>query len=1141
MASGLLTREAPEFTELQFRNRVARYRRWLEWNASTSSERAISREMAEYRREASRPLLIDGKEVTVFAPFQAEHSALRTFTRPQLFVLAAALLIWAAALAWQGPAMLIVATTLIILMYLSHLLLQGSMMALNFFAPASDEEHIDDGIVAALDNADWPRYTILCPLYHEAAVVSQMVSALRSLDYPRERLEILLLTEEDDQETRAALQRLALPAHFQILTVPHGYPRTKARACNYGLLHAHGDYLVIYDAEDIPDPAQLKKAVLTFAQHDTSLACVQARLNCYNPYQNLLTRLFTAEYSLWFDLVLPGLQRLGLPLPLGGTSNHFRVAALRAVGGWDAFNVTEDCDLGLRLFQLGFKTVIMHSTTYEEANSRLSNWLRQRSRWIKGYMQTYLVYMRRPHEYFRCGRLRQLCTVQLVVGGSAASLLINPLVWTLSVVYVCSQGHLQGFYHLLFPAPLLYAGTLCLIFGNFFHLYLHLLASLRRKHYGLVPWALLMPFCWLLDSLAAYLALCELLVKPHYWQKTLHGFHLLRRDTQATASLEAAVTTAAECPESARARALLQVETEAASVLSAQEEPSVRLLPSPLPLRLSSQHAMPRPLPRVRRSRPHDLGAMITLFAACISSITACIYFFSHQQTLLYGDAYAHLRIGRSVFDSATPGLAQLGGVWLPLPHVLMFPFIWNDYLWHSGLAGSFVSMTCYVIAAVYLYRGALRLTSDRWAALLCSLVFMLNPNILYLQSTPLTELTLICMMTVAGYYFLSWAQENRPRFLILAATSSFLATLARYEGWSFFTCLLLLVVAINLLRRRSLAEIAANTLVFGLLGGLGIGLWLAWNQIIFGDALFFLHGPFSSEALLSGFAQAGLFYTYHNVSLSVMTYILLSVKTFGPFLLFLSLLAFIFFLLRHRLRPETLALIAFIAPLVFYVLSIYSGQALILLPEIGPSHDPGRLYNDRHGAAVVVPAALLLATLMSSGLRLLRGRLHLLGRLACAGAICGQALFIAASGIVTLQDGLYGVSCTGTHPASIYLAQHYDGGFILEDVSPTNFDVSEAGINFRNVIYDGSGALWQQALRNPAATVDWIVLNPRLSGDRVARALSLNSPQLRQFSLVLLDPRNGMRLYHHRGRPPLPDRPVPRELLTAHRLCPND
>src|SRR5256885_321978 len=226
--------------------------------------------------------------------------------------------------------------------------------------------------------ADWPSYTILCPLYREARVVPQFARAMMSMDYPVEKLQILLLTEADDADTRNAIRALTLPSHFKIVTVPQGSPRTKPRACNFGLMQAFGQYVVIYDAEDIPEPTQLKKAVLTFANHGPDLACVQAKLNFYNPYQNVLTRWFTAEYSLWFDLILPGLQSAKLSLPLGGTSNHFPTQILRALGGWDAFNVTEDCDLGLRMSRYQMETVGLNSSTYGEANSKFKNWIRQR-------------------------------------------------------------------------------------------------------------------------------------------------------------------------------------------------------------------------------------------------------------------------------------------------------------------------------------------------------------------------------------------------------------------------------------------------------------------------------------------------------------------------------------------------------------------------------------------------------------------------------------------------------------------------------------------------------------------------------------------------------------------------------------------
>src|SRR6266852_1834400 len=433
--------------------------------------------------------------------------------------------------------MLTVIIAAITVLYTFNLILSASMALRTF--QNSPEERISDTIVHALNNVDWPLYTILCPLYREAQVVPQFVQAMLALDYPPEKLQILFLTEENDAETRNAIRGLSLPPHFKILVVPDGKPRTKPRACNYGLMHATGSYVVIYDAEDIPDPLQLKKAVLTFANHGTDVICVQAKLNFYNIRQNLLTRWFTAEYSAWFDVILPGLQLAKFSLPLGGTSNHFRAAALRALGGWDAYYVTEDCDLGLRLKRYRMNTVILDSTTLEEANSQLKNWLRQRSRWIKGYMQTYLVYMRHPLENFRKGHLYDLFSFQVVIGTGVAVMFINPLMWVLLGLYFAFGSSLINIYHLFFPGPTFYLGAFCLIFGNFFYIYLYLIACMKRKQYHLLPWTLLIPIYWLLMSIAAMYAIVELQVKPHYWQKTVHGLHLKGKQTPLAATPQA--------------------------------------------------------------------------------------------------------------------------------------------------------------------------------------------------------------------------------------------------------------------------------------------------------------------------------------------------------------------------------------------------------------------------------------------------------------------------------------------------------------------------------------------------------------------------------------------------------------------------
>lgn len=371
----------------------------------------------------------------------------------------------------------------------------------------------------------WPAYTVLCPLYREKAVLRQFITAMDKLDYPADRLQVLLLLEADDTETTSFVRGVDLPANFEVIVLPDGRPKTKPRACNYGLVRARGEYVVIFDAEDIPEPGQLKKAASAFADLPSRVACLQAPLNFYNPRQNLLTRLFAAEYSLWFDLMLVGLQRLGGPIPLGGTSNHFRSAVLRGLGGWDPYNVTEDADLGVRLYKQGFRTEMLDSVTHEEATSQLPNWIRQRSRWIKGYLQTLLVHTRGGWEL---GRTRDphFITFLLIVGGKALVNYVNPVMWALTISYFAFRHSIGPGIESLYPRPVAYAAVASLLLGNLIFVYAFLLGSAWRGDYDLIKYGLLAPFYWLLMSVAAWKALLQLVRAPHYWEKTEHGLHL---------------------------------------------------------------------------------------------------------------------------------------------------------------------------------------------------------------------------------------------------------------------------------------------------------------------------------------------------------------------------------------------------------------------------------------------------------------------------------------------------------------------------------------------------------------------------------------------------------------------------------------
>ncbi len=364
-----------------------------------------------------------------------------------------------------------------------------------------------------------PTFTILVPAYHESNVVSDVVASVSALDYPLSKLQVLLLLEADDTETILAAKAARPPDFVRLVVVPPGGPQTKPKACNVGLAMAEGEFLVIYDAEDQPEPGQLREVVAAFRRSSPETVCVQARLNYFNTETNILTRMFTLEYSFWFDYMLPGLDALKLPIPLGGTSNHFRVDALRELGGWDPFNVTEDADLGVRASALGLEVGIIDSTTWEEACSEWRAWIRQRTRWIKGYMVTTLVQLKHPWQAWRSLGVRGMVGLIGLIAGTPALFLAAPLVW-LFFLYTFLGGVVPQF---ALPAWTQTMTFLTLVVGNGAMVLLTALAARRRRNNRLAAYALLNPAYWVLHSIAAWRALFQLVTKPSHWEKTPHG------------------------------------------------------------------------------------------------------------------------------------------------------------------------------------------------------------------------------------------------------------------------------------------------------------------------------------------------------------------------------------------------------------------------------------------------------------------------------------------------------------------------------------------------------------------------------------------------------------------------------------------
>jgi hypothetical protein len=372
--------------------------------------------------------------------------------------------------------------------------------------------------LAALEERALPTYTVLVPLLREGPLVPRLLAALAALDYPRHRLDVRLLVEADDAETLTALRCSELPPHVTLVEVPLGAPRTKPRALAYGLLHARGQRLVVFDAEDRPDADQLRKAVAAFARAPRRVACLQARLATYNGDRSVLTRWFDADYAVQFDLLLPALARRGAPLPLGGTSNHFVTERLVEVGGWDPFNVTEDADLGLRLHKAGLRTAVLESATLEEAPVMPGTWVRQRTRWSKGHLQTLLVQTRHPARLVRRlgirGTLGFLATV-----GSVLVPLLAPVFWLLTTLWFLTT---PDWLHDVFPGPVFHLAAVALLAGTVGAILLAVGGMLQRGLFGGVRHALLVPLAWGLVALATWRAVAQLPARAHEWEKTDH-------------------------------------------------------------------------------------------------------------------------------------------------------------------------------------------------------------------------------------------------------------------------------------------------------------------------------------------------------------------------------------------------------------------------------------------------------------------------------------------------------------------------------------------------------------------------------------------------------------------------------------------
>jgi cellulose synthase/poly-beta-1,6-N-acetylglucosamine synthase-like glycosyltransferase len=379
---------------------------------------------------------------------------------------------------------------------------------------------VSDEEARAVPDHGLPTYTLLIPAYKEPEVIRLLLENIGRIEYPADRLEVMVLVEADDVETIEALKGADPGPQFETVLIPPADPRTKPKALNYGLSLARGELIAVYDAEDEPDPLQLRRAVVGFSRVGPEVVCIQSKLSYHNPMQNIITRWFTIEYAMWFTYFLPGLASTTAPIPLGGTSNHFRANVLRAMGAWDPFNVTEDADLGIRMFREGYRVAVLDSVTLEEANSDFVNWMRQRSRWYKGYLQTFLVHLREPRKFASEVGAAGFGHFCMFVGGTPTLALLNPVFWLLLPIWFIFH---PGWLLQLFPAPIYYAALLSWCIGNFLIWYLTIISCRLVRRGELLLAAVLVPLYWVMMSLAAIKAFWQLVAAPTFWEKTFHG------------------------------------------------------------------------------------------------------------------------------------------------------------------------------------------------------------------------------------------------------------------------------------------------------------------------------------------------------------------------------------------------------------------------------------------------------------------------------------------------------------------------------------------------------------------------------------------------------------------------------------------
>ncbi|MFA9288652.1 MAG: hypothetical protein ACEQSA_02120 [Weeksellaceae bacterium] len=483
----------------------------------------------------------------------------------------------------------------------------------------------------------------------------------------------------------------------------------------------------------------------------------------------------------------------------------------------------------------------------------------------------------------------------------------------------------------------------------------------------------------------------------------------------------------------------------------------------------------------------------LLMFLVTVISVYCFVHFLQNGLGLAYNDARSHLNIGRRVVEGLKPGFAQIGSVWLPLPHVLMIPTIWNDFMWHTGLAGALQSMIAFIATAYLIYRFLQHLGVSIFGRLMGVLIFITNINILYLQSTAMTELLLIATMTAASYYLLVWIEKQQMVDFIRTSFFVMLATLIRYDGW-FLLFVTAMIVTIFIWKKSGYKAAEGTFLLFCTLGGFGVILWLLWNLIIFGDPLYFAFGPYSAHAQQTQLADAGILATEHNLPLSIKIYLYALIYNSNMFITLLGLAGAVVLYFDKKLKSKIkLGTIALFAPLVFNVIALYFGHSVLFVQGISGNS----WFNVRYGIMLVPSIAIFAGYLLD------RARASV--RIPLLVALSFVLLFSFVSyDAVTIDDGRVGSSQKNVTEVSGWLAENAKDkeGFILISAASHDAILFSSGLPMKKFIHEGTGDYWDSAIASPDRWARWIILRTNDDNDQTFRLIK-NTPGFKRYKLI--------------------------------------